>query len=116
MPSTGRLNVASVPARITSDARGTPATPLLVSISVSIMTSCVPKGTMNARGLRDEHRRQRQIQRRAIQIEAVPGRQHKGDDMFRHAEAFHVFERQRQGGFARRGRKRDQRTARVRAR
>ena len=43
-PSAGRLNVATVPARITSAARGTPATPLLVSISVSIMTSCVPNG------------------------------------------------------------------------
>src|SRR5205814_4880143 len=42
-PSTGRLNVASVPARITKDARGTAATPLLVSISVSIIVSCVPK-------------------------------------------------------------------------
>ena len=40
----GRLKVARVPARITRDARGTPATPLLVSISVSIIVICVPKG------------------------------------------------------------------------
>ena len=32
----------SVPSRMTSDARGTPATPLLVSISVSSIVSCCP--------------------------------------------------------------------------
>src|SRR5580658_4585367 len=39
-PDSGRPNDASVPARITSEARGTAATPLLVSISVSIIRSC----------------------------------------------------------------------------
>src|SRR5262249_48822299 len=39
-PSTGRLNEASVPRRMTSDARGTPATPFEVSISVSSITIC----------------------------------------------------------------------------
>jgi len=38
-PSSGKPNVASVPERITSDARGTAATPLLVIIRVSIMKS-----------------------------------------------------------------------------
>src|SRR6266852_5946490 len=42
IPSSGRPKVASVPARITSDARGTPATPLLVSMSVISISSCVP--------------------------------------------------------------------------
>src|SRR5262249_10135736 len=41
-PSSGRPNCVKVAARTTSAARGTPATPLLVSISVSIMTSCWP--------------------------------------------------------------------------
>src|ERR1017187_4427037 len=41
-PSTGRWNVVSVPTRITSAARGTPATPLLVSIRVNIITNCSP--------------------------------------------------------------------------
>ncbi len=41
-PSSGNPNCASVPARITRDARGTPATPLLVTIRVSIMRSCWP--------------------------------------------------------------------------
>src|SRR5882672_9104981 len=41
-PSSGRPNCVSVAARTTSAARGTPATPLLVSISVSIITSCWP--------------------------------------------------------------------------
>jgi hypothetical protein len=38
-PSSGNPNVASVPERITSDARGTAATPLLVIMSVSIIKS-----------------------------------------------------------------------------
>ena len=42
-PSSGRPKVASAPDRMTSDARGTAATPLLVSISVSMMTSCWPR-------------------------------------------------------------------------
>jgi len=41
-PSSGRPKLTSVPERMTSDARGTPATPLEVSMSVSIMTSCWP--------------------------------------------------------------------------
>jgi hypothetical protein len=40
-PSSGSPNVANVPERITSDARGTAATPLLVIMSVTIMRSCV---------------------------------------------------------------------------
>ena len=39
-PEIGKPNVTNVPARITNDARGTAATPLLVSISVSIMSNC----------------------------------------------------------------------------
>jgi hypothetical protein len=42
-PSSGSPKVASVPDRITSDARGTAATPLLVIMSVSIMKSWVVK-------------------------------------------------------------------------
>jgi hypothetical protein len=38
-PSRGNPNVARVPERITSDARGTAATPLLVIMSVSIIKS-----------------------------------------------------------------------------
>ena len=40
--SSGRLNIASAPERITSDARGTAATPFDVSISVSIIRICWP--------------------------------------------------------------------------
>src|ERR1019366_4184753 len=42
IPSLGRLKVDTVPARMMSAARGTPATPLLVSIRVSIMANCSP--------------------------------------------------------------------------
>ena len=41
-PSIGRWKVERVPVRITSAARGTPATPLLVSIKVSIISNCWP--------------------------------------------------------------------------
>ena len=43
-PSSGRPNCVSAPERITSDARGTAATPFDVSISVSIISSCVLNG------------------------------------------------------------------------
>jgi hypothetical protein len=42
--STGRLNEATVPSRMTSDALGTPATPLEVSIRVKTMRICWPSG------------------------------------------------------------------------
>ena len=38
--STGKSNMATVPNKITNEARGTPATPLLVSIRVSAITIC----------------------------------------------------------------------------
>jgi len=38
--SSGKLKVARVPERMTREARGTAATPLLVSIKVSIIGSC----------------------------------------------------------------------------
>jgi len=40
IPATGKLNEASVPVSTTIADRGIPATPLLVSISVSIIISC----------------------------------------------------------------------------
>src|SRR3990172_3513515 len=40
MGQTGSPNDAAVPSNITNEARGTPATPLLVTISVSTMNSC----------------------------------------------------------------------------
>jgi len=43
-PSLGNPNDAAVAASTTSEARGTPATPLLVSINVSIIRICVPNG------------------------------------------------------------------------
>lgn len=45
MPSIGSRNVVRVPARITSEALvsiGTATTPLLVSMSVSVIVICVP--------------------------------------------------------------------------
>ena len=63
---------------------------------------------VNARGLRHEHRGEREIERRAVQIEAVAGRQHERHDMFGHTELLHVFERDRQRRFARRRGERQQ--------
>src|SRR3954471_4028687 len=42
IPSAGILNMVQVAVTTTSEARGTPAIPLLVSISTSSMVSCVP--------------------------------------------------------------------------
>ena len=41
-PSSGRPKLASVPDRMTSEARGTAAMPFVVSMSVSIIMSCWP--------------------------------------------------------------------------
>jgi len=43
-PSLGNPKEAAVAANTTSDARGTPATPLLVNINVNIIRTCVPNG------------------------------------------------------------------------
>jgi len=43
-PASGSPNIGSTAATTTSDARGTPATPLLVSMSVSIINSCCESG------------------------------------------------------------------------
>ena len=66
------------------------------------------EGQLDAGELRDEHARERQIQRRAVEVEAVAGRQHEADDVLRHAEALHHLERLRQRRFAAGGRERDQ--------
>ena len=58
------------------------------------------KRQVDARGLRYENRSQREIQRAAIQVEAVARGNHERHDMFRHAELLHVLQRQRQRGFA----------------
>ena len=41
-PASGMLKVESVAAMTTSEARGTPAMPLLVTISSSSMVACCP--------------------------------------------------------------------------
>ena len=44
-PASGMLKVASVAAMTTSEARGTPAMPLLVTISSSSIVICCPSGS-----------------------------------------------------------------------
>ena len=44
-PASGMLNVASVAAMTTSDARGTPAMPLLVTIRISSIVICCPRSS-----------------------------------------------------------------------
>ncbi len=53
-------------------------------------------GQLDAGRLRDEDRRQREIQRAAIEVEAVAGRHHERDDLPRHAELLHRLHRARQ--------------------
>ena len=108
-PSTGSANDASVPSRITSEARGTPATPFDVSISVSSMTICCVHDKLDAGRLCDKDGCECEIQRRAVKVKAVTRRQHKPDDAPRYAKPGEIFHRLRQGGFARRGGERDRR-------
>ena len=44
------------------------------------MVDLLPDGEVHAGGLRDEDRRQRQVERRAVEVEAVAERQDEGDD------------------------------------
>ena len=60
-------------------------------------------GEIDARRLRHEDRRQRQVERAAIEVEAVAKRQDEGHDAARHTERLHAFHGPRQGRF-RRGR------------
>ena len=108
-PASGRLKLASVPERMTSDALGTPATPFDVSMSVSIMMICVEERQVLARRLSHEDRGHREVERRAVEIEAVAGRQDEPDHAAGHAHPLHVLHRQRQGRLARRGGERDRR-------
>ncbi|MNG33963.1 hypothetical protein D3C84_1203360 [compost metagenome] len=43
MPASGRLNIGNVAATTTTEARATPAIPLLVTMSVSKMSNCCVK-------------------------------------------------------------------------
>ncbi len=70
---------------------------------------CWPTESCDAGRLRDEHRRQREVERRAVEVEAVAERQHERDDLARHAQPLDDFHRPRQRRFARRGRERDDR-------
>ncbi len=58
---------------------------------------------LHARRLGHEHRRHREVERRAIEVERVAGGQHEGDDAARHAELLHVLEGERQRRLGRRG-------------
>src|SRR5262245_31120836 len=66
------------------------------------------EGHWHASQLSDEDTGQREVQRRAVEIEAVTGRQHEPHDVLRHAEAFHHLERLRQRGLRARGGERDE--------
>ena len=67
----------------TSEARGTPAMPLLVSISNSSMVICWPSAELDVVGLGDEHGGEGAIHHRAVEIERIAHRQHEADDLAR---------------------------------
>jgi len=75
----GQWKEASVPVRITNDARGTAATPLLVSMSVSIISSCCQRH-VDARCLCHEDRGHGKVERAAVEVERVSRRHDEGDD------------------------------------
>src|SRR5450759_2937794 len=88
-PSTGRRNAVSVPARITRAARGTPATPLLVSIRVSIITNCWPNVMWTPAACATNIEAIERYSVVPVEIEAVAGGNHEAHDVLGHAELFH---------------------------
>ncbi len=56
-------------------------------------------GHVNAGGLGDEDGSEREVERGAVEIEAVTRRNNKGDDAARNAKGFHAFHRARECGF-----------------
>ena len=59
-------------------------------------------------GLGDEHRRQRQVDRRAVEVERVAGRQHQPDHALLAAQPFELEQQAGQHRLARRGAEHDQ--------
>jgi len=55
----------------TSEARATPAVPLLLMSRVRSITACWVTVKMDRRSLRDEQQRERLVEARAVEIEAV---------------------------------------------
>ena len=68
-----------------------------------------PTLIVDAGGLGHEHHRERQVQRRAVEVERVAGRHHEAHDPARHAELLEHLHRARQRGVRRRGGERDDR-------
>src|SRR5215470_640958 len=56
-------------------------------------------GHVDAGGLRDKHRGQREIERGAVEIEAVTCRDDERDDAARYSEGFHALHGARKRGF-----------------
>ena len=104
IPASGMLNWASVAVITTRLARGTPAMPFEVIISVSSMAICVPIAEVDAIGLGDEDRREGHVHHRPVEVERIAQRKDEAGDPRRHAEAVERFQRAREGGFRRGGR------------
>ena len=56
---------------------------------------------VRVRGLRDEERRERQVDRRAVEVEGVAHRHDEADDRLAAAEPLHLLHEERQGGLGR---------------
>src|SRR6201996_5811887 len=76
MGSSGRWNMAAVASSTTKVARGTPATPLLVSMRVPTMKTLLLPVHSDTSRLGNENGGQGKVQGRTIEVEAVAG----GDD------------------------------------
>ena len=63
---------------------------------------------MNVACLRDEDRREREIDRRAVEVERVAGRQYQADDALLAAELLELHQHARKNGLGRRRSQHDQ--------
>ncbi len=109
LPSIGKLNVASVPARITSARSRHTGHALTRQHKSEHHHQLSRKRQMHTRRLQaTKMAASERYSVDRIQIEAVPGGQHEGDNVPRHTEALHILQRQRQRSFTRRRGERDQ--------
>ena len=108
-PATGTPPTAdSVAASTMKPLPVTPAAPLEVSSSTPQQGELLRQRHRRVGGLRDEHRRHRQVDRGAVEVERIAGGHHQADDGLAHAQVLQLGHHARQHRLARRGAEHDQ--------
>ena len=108
-PATGTWPTAdSVAASTMKPLPVTPAAPFDVSSSTASSVSCCVERHRRVGRLRDEHRGHRQVDRRAVEVERVAGRNDQADRRLLHAEVLELRHHPRQHRLRRRRAEHDQ--------